>query len=150
MQVKNIPPMTVLFDSKKTTIAGLSDHVRIIARKLYQEAIQRGAEITGPIYWCYYGMDGNPTTEFTLEIALPVSAETPNTGEFKFKTLSKFRCASVLHTGAWDRLSETYGSLISGVQAQKLHMNGLFREAYINIDFDHPENNFTEVQVGLN
>ncbi|MES2731978.1 MAG: GyrI-like domain-containing protein [Bacteroidota bacterium] len=149
MLTKEINPMTVLFFTTKTSLAGLNKHVRVVARQLYAEAVQADLEVAGPIYWIYYGADGKPDTEFTLEIALPITEVNGYAGQLQTKQLPAFRCVSALHTQPWDKLSDTYGQLIGELFAHGHAMSGICREIYIHMDFHTPENNVTEVQIGL-
>jgi effector-binding domain-containing protein len=151
MQLKTIAPIHVFSFETVTTLRDLSRFVRVVARQLYKDAIQNDLEITGPVYWVYKGADGNPDTPFTLTIALPVSQteETITNSDFKLQTLPAFRCMSCIHEGEWSKLGDTYGGIISEILVKEPAMNGENREIYINMDFDHPERNITEVQIGL-
>jgi len=149
MQTKEVKPMRVLYATHQTSINGLNQYVRVVARRLYQEACRADLEIVGPVYWIYYGMDGHPDTEFTLEIALPITESNGYSGEFHTKELPAFRCVSALHTQAWEKMPETYGQLIGALTAQGATMSGICREVYLHMDFNAPENNLTEVQIGI-
>jgi len=150
MVVKTHPAMNVLYSSFRTSLATIHDKVGTVARDLYAEAARQHLLVTGPVYWFYYGADGQPDTEFTLEIAIPVSGEPVPIGEFLFNQLPSFKCVSKTHEGAWAKLGETYGSIIEKITAENLEMNGVSREAYLNIDFSYDDRNLTEVQVGIN
>lgn len=151
MQTKTIPPIHVLYFETETSLSKLMDYVRIVAHRLYREAIHKEMEITGPIYWIYNGADGNPDTQFNLTIALPVSAnESPLTeSEFKLKYLEPFNCISGHLYGSWEGLGKMYGELIAELGAKNLVMSGENRELYLNMDFQNPENNITQVQIGI-
>ncbi|MCF0049685.1 GyrI-like domain-containing protein [Dyadobacter sp. LJ53] len=151
MQTKTIQPIHVLYFETETSLNELMDYVRIVAHRLYREAIRKEMEITGPIYWIYNGADGNPETQFHLTIALPVTApETPLTdSEFKLKYLEPFHCVAGQLYGSWAGLGKIYGELISELMSNKLVMTGQNREIYLNMDFQNPENNITEVQIGI-
>lgn len=143
--------MQVLCFETPTTLREISQFVRVVAHKMYQVAIQNELEITGPVYWIYTGMDGNPETVFTLCIALPVSNHDTalDTSDFKLKQLETFHCVAEQHPGNWNQLGETYGSLIPGIISDGLVMSGQNREIYLHMDFDNPEANITEVQIGI-
>ena len=53
------------------------------------------------------------------------------------------------HEGCWENLGETYGLLIFEIQVKDPEMSGQNREIYLNMDFENPEANITEVQIGL-
>ena len=85
MESKIVKPITVLFYSEVTNLSGLAKLVRVKANELHKEAVSYKMEITGPVNWIYYGMDGNQKTNFTLEIAIPVFCENRD----RFLTLLK-------------------------------------------------------------
>ncbi|NIJ56012.1 GyrI-like domain-containing protein [Dyadobacter arcticus] len=150
MQTRTIQPIHVLYFETKTSLAQLSQHVRHVARRLYQDALHNDIEITGPIYWVYEGADGQLDTIFTLTIALPiVSTAQLTNSEFKTKYLESFNCITEQLYGDWNTLGTVYGSLISEIMSQNKTMSGQNREIYINRDFENPERNITEVQVGI-
>jgi effector-binding domain-containing protein len=149
MEIKNFNEITVLSFTKQVTLPDLKEFVRIKARELYQDAIHSNLEITGPVYWIYYGMDGNPQTLFTLEIAVPVADMNGYKGDFKVRRLSKFKCLSTWHKGSWDKLYSTYGEAFAEIGRKSLIPSGECREIYQLIDFSNEGNNLTEVQIGI-
>ena len=150
MQLKTIPPIHVLYFETKTSLNELSDYVRIVAQKLYRDAIQNDMEVTGPIYWLYEGADGKPETVFTLTIALPVTPSPQNTSsEFQQKTLESFQCVSHELYGDWSGMMDAYGKIFSYIGAENKIPSGLSREIYFNLDFENLDRNITEIQVGI-
>jgi effector-binding domain-containing protein len=151
MEIKSIQPIHVLYFDTETSLREISEHVRTVARRLYQDAVKNDLEITGPVYWIYDGADGQPDTKFNLTIALPVTpveAILPDS-MFQVKYLEPFECITGQLYGSWDKLGGMYGNLISGLSADNLMMSGQNREIYLNMDFLHPERNITEVQIGI-
>lgn len=140
--------MTVLFSSHQTTLAGLKNLVANIAKELYTEAIRNNLLVSGPQYWIYHGMDGKPDTVFTLEIALPVQGQLASS-KFATKELPPFKAVTTLHERAWDQMGLTYGQLMQHVFMNNLKLTNECRELYLNVDFDNPDNNRTEIQVGV-
>ncbi|WAC11119.1 GyrI-like domain-containing protein [Dyadobacter pollutisoli] len=150
MQLKTIQPIHVLYFETQTSFNEISEHIRHVAHALYRDAVKNDLEITGPVYWIYNGADGNPETVFTLTIALPVSPkpELANS-EFRTKYLEKFECATDQLYGGWDGFREVYGQLIPAILSNNLTMSGENREIYINLDFENPDRNTTEIQIGI-
>lgn len=140
--------MTVLYSTHQTTITQLGQFVGTIVKQLYAEAIANDVLVSGPAYWIYYGMDGQPETVFTLEIAIPIQGAI-SASRFATKELPAFKAASHVHENAWTRMPGTYTQIMQFIAMNDLHMTGICREIYWNIDFDSPENNLTEVQVGV-
>ena len=150
MQTKIIRPIHVLYFETRTSFRGILQYVRVEARKLYQDAVRNDLEITGPIYWVYEGADGRPDTVFTLTIALPVTPPSHTIDSaYQLKQLETFECISEELYGSWDGLVNTYGALFGEIMSQNLAMSGQSREIYLNMDFENPDRNITEVQIGI-
>ncbi len=145
---KTVQPVNFLFFRIETTLGELGNFFDI-APQLYAEAVNLKLLVTGPIHWHYIGFMGEPDKKFTLEIALPV-AETRNDydGKFHFKRTDTFKCASLIHEGAWLEMTGSYGSVMEYCRKQQLTPSGINREVYINVDFANPEANTTEIQLG--
>lgn len=147
MTIKTHPPLTVLYSTHRTTIKQLGEFVGTVMKDLYTEAA-KNTIVSGPVYWIYHGMDGTPDTVFTLEIALPVQGVFQSS-KFLIKDLQAFKSVSHVHEGAWEQLYATYAQMMKHIEANKIPLKDESRELYINIDFQKPENNITEVQVGI-
>jgi len=149
METKLLPPVKVLYYSTQTTLKTLGEYVLNIAKQLYTESARLDLLPTGPIYWLYYGADGNPDTIFTLEIALPVNHTPIRASIFKYKVLPAFNCIDTVHYGKWETLPATYQKLIPQIMTNGHALSGFTREVYLNIDLNHPQYNITQVQVGV-
>lgn len=149
MQVKTIQPMHVLYFETETTLAAILQYVRLIARRLYREAVAHDLEITGPVYWIYEGADGNADTVFKLTIALPINPAPASDSEFKQKFLEPFQCISQELQGDWSGLGNVYSEIYMKLGEGNHAPSGQNREIYINMDFQNPAANITEVQVGI-
>lgn len=148
MQIKTYPPVTVLYSRHQTTISQLGGLVGTVAKDLVAEAVEFDALISGPIIWIYHGMDGKPDTEFTLDIAVPVQG-TVRSSRFTVKQLPAFKALTHNHEGAWTDMPQTYGEIMQHVDAHKIPLTEESRELYYNIDFQHPEHNITQIQIGV-
>lgn len=150
MQLKTIQPIHVLYFETQTSLKEISQHIRHVAHALHRDAVKNDMEITGPVYWIYNGADGNPETVFNLTIALPVSPkpELVNS-EFQTKYLDTFECVTDQLYGDWNGFGEAYGKLVSSIIARNIAFSGENREIYINLDFENPERNITEIQIGI-
>jgi effector-binding domain-containing protein len=149
MIIKKSPPMNFFCFSTEATLIELGKYVRVKAHETYAEAVKSNLEITGPIYWIYYGMDGNPDTKFKLEIGVPVQQIKPTSSSFSCKSLNEMEFATRIHEGSWDNFPKAYSTLITELMKSGRMLNGIAREVYINIDFDNSNNNITEIQLGL-
>ena len=149
MEIKQTGPLKVFYRTFETTLSEINTFVGSKPKEIKKEAIEMGLEITGPQIWCYYGTDGNPKTKFKLDIAFPVKEE-KKTDPGKFKILEPFTCATTRLEGSWDNLKGCYASLIGDIIRNGHTVSKTCREIYINCDFENPDNNITEVQVGIN
>lgn len=149
MQIKEIPPMTILCFETETTLKDMLPYVHDIPKRLYREAQRLNLEVTGPNYWIYDQADGQPDTWFTLQIALPVTEVKGIPDGFFFRDIQPLKCLTDAHSGSWDTLAATYGKLLQAVHTNGYTWNGISREMYLHIDADQPENHITEVQVGI-
>jgi len=149
MQIKQVKPINFLFFRTETRISELNNFLHV-AKELFKEAVLHDLTITGPIHWHYFGFTGDESKPFTLEVSLPVS-ELPQDydGKYHFKRTEPFKCVSVVHEGSWYEMPQTYGKLMQFVGDHKLIPNAVNREIYINSDFNHPEANVTEIQMGV-
>lgn len=146
--IKEVKPITFLYFRTETTVSELSKFTSV-ATELFKEAVRFSLPITGPIHWHYFGFSGVEKS-FTLEVALPVAGGVADyDGSFHFKRTGPFRCASIIHDGSWSELPLSYEKLMKFVKSQGVHPTGINREIYVNADFDHPEANVTEIQIGL-
>ncbi len=149
MQMKEMPPMTVLCLETQTTLKDMIPYVREVPKRLYREVQRLNLEVTGPNYWIYDQADGNPDTVFTLQIALPVAEAKGIPDGFFFRELKKFKCLTDKHLGEWNILAATYTKLMNATNENGHTCTGICREIYLHIDFNQPDHNITEVQVGL-
>lgn len=151
MEKRILPAMQVLCFTTKTTLSTMHEFVINMPVELYKEAVRLSLFISGPQYWIYYGADGKPDTEFTLDIVLPVNGHTSEVSNFQIKTLPALKYVSAIHNGEWKELGKTYEKIIGSVYANQLSMlpTKECREMYLNIDSANPENNITEVLIGV-
>jgi effector-binding domain-containing protein len=146
---KEVKPINFLFHRAETTVAQLADFLPV-AKDLQREAVVNNLRIVGPVHWHYFGFTGDESKPFTLEVAFPVDGvPTDYDGSFHFKRTEPFRCMSLLHEGPWEELPRTYGLLMQHIATQNLVPTAANREIYLNADFEHPEANMTEVQIGI-
>jgi effector-binding domain-containing protein len=147
MQITTHPPVRILYSTHRVTLKQLGEFGAVI-KELYAEAVHYDAFVSGPLHWIYRGADGKPDTVFTLEIAIPIQGYI-KTNKFQVKQLAPFDAITYRHEGSWERLVESYTDIMQYVDKNKIPLNEECRELYLNMDFENPENNVTEVQVGI-
>lgn len=148
-ELENTLPFHFFYRRYETNYAGMIELVRTAIKVVYQQAVEAGMEICGAPQWHYHGFDGQPDTVFTLDIGLPVTEVKPVTAPWQCETLPPFKCVGMQHHGSWDLLANTYGKLFAGMGMLGLQMNGYTREQYLRYNFEHPEKNITNVQIGI-
>lgn len=148
-QIQTVPPMHFFYRSYQTDFAGLIPLIRTVARDIFREAIANDLEIVGPQHWHYHHFNGQPDSIFTLEIGVPVSAVKEVPAPYGCKTLPAFSCVSIQHPGSWANMGQTYHQLINGMLTAGFQMSGSNREQYIHCDFENPDANITNIQIGI-
>jgi len=147
--LRNVKPINFLFYRTETTVAELNK-LFWVASELFKEAVINNLTITGPIHWHYIGFMGDVSKPFLLEISLPVAEVlTDYDGRFHFKRTEEFKCISLRHEGNWLEIPTSYEKLMGYVQKESLQPIGVNREIYVNADFNFPEANSTEIQLGI-
>jgi effector-binding domain-containing protein len=141
--------MAVLFQTRQATLGELGSFAGTVVKELYKYVADLDLLVCGPQYWFYYGVDGRPETRFTLEIAIPVLGQIPTALLPYFKQIPYFKCLSHRYEGPWEGLSGEYAKMVEYINWNGLNMNGIYAEAFLNVDFTTPGNNITEIQIGL-
>ena len=145
MQVRIHPAVTVLYSTHKTTLKELNQFNKF-SKEVYSDAANHSF-VSGPVYWIYRGSDGSPDTQFTLEIAVPIQGFF-NSSKFSIKELAPFKAVVHRHLGPRDSLCISYGEIMEFVEINRIPIKDEYREIFLNVDFEQPHNNITEVQVG--
>lgn len=145
MNVHTFPPLTVLYSTHCTSFDDLHQFGPVMA-ELYAEAGRRKA-INGPLHWIYYDMDEQPGL-FTLEIAIPIRKPFQSS-RFAVKKLDMFRAITFPHEGRWEHLPGSRLQIMKRLEENNIPVSHECRELFLNIDLEHPENNVTEIQIGL-
>jgi effector-binding domain-containing protein len=150
MLIRTHPRMTVLFSSHQTTLGDLMSLSGTAVRHLYGYVADLNLLVCGPQYWFYHGVDGQPATPFTLEVALPVRGKIPTAVLPYFKQLPAFRCLTSRYEGPWEGLAAEYQRMLQYVSDNELKLNGIYAESFLHIDFDDPDSQITEIHLGIN
>ena len=147
--ITEIKPINFLFHRAETKISELANFIPM-AKELFKESVRLGLHVSGPVHWHYVGFSGNESQPFTLEVALPV-IEIPKDydGRFHFKRTDNFKCVILRHEGGWMEIPKSYDRLLQFIGENALQPIGVNRELYVNVDFNNPEANSTEIQMGV-
>lgn len=146
MHIKTYPPVTVLYSTHQTTLQQLHRFGDVMA-DLYAEA-GRKSSINGPLHWIYYGMNGRSNGLFTLEIAIPVR-KAFRSNRYKTKELDFFKAITFPNEGPWEQLPGSHAQIMERLAQHRIPITNECREVFLNIDFNEPEKNITEIQIGI-
>jgi effector-binding domain-containing protein len=141
--------MTVLYVTRETTFQESRALTANVLRELYQYVADLDLLICGPQYRFFHGMDGQPDSPVTMEIALPVQGQIPTTLLPFFKQILPFNCLCSRHEGHWEGLLAEYSEMLDYIAFNDLEMTDLYVEALLHIDYAAPACQLTEIQVGL-
>ena len=152
--------MNVLYTARQARLGDLQSYAGTVVRDLYRYVADLDLLVCGPQYWFYYGVDGRPLAaggapqdisapKFTLEVALPVEGKIPTALLPFFKQIPAFRCLSSRYEGPWEGIAQEYDKMMGHIKENQLRMNGIYAESFLHIDTDHPENQITEILIGL-
>lgn len=150
MEKKKVEKTPVLMYTMKATLATIAEAPGAIPDELVTKANELGLEIAGPQIWQYRNVDGNPNSQFDLDICLPVNEMKGDPGKFQFEVLPEITCISEIHKGSWSKLSNTYNRLMGEMTRKGIVPGNMSREIYHVCDFENEENCITEVQMLFN
>jgi effector-binding domain-containing protein len=149
MLIRVHPPMTVLYVRHPTTLRESRELTANALRELYTYVADLGLLICGPQYRIFYGMDGQPDSPVTMEIALPVQGQIPTTLLPFFKQIPPFNCLCSRYEGPWEGLMSEYSEMLDYIAFNDLEMTDLYVETLLHVDYAAPACQLTEIQIGL-
>jgi effector-binding domain-containing protein len=149
MLIRVHPPMTVLYVTRQTTLRESRALTANALRELYTYVADLGLLICGPQYRIFYGMDGQPDSPVTMEIALPVQGQIPTTLLPYFKLIPPFNCVCSRYEGPWEGLLAEYSEMLDYIAYNDLEMTDMYVETLLHIDYSAPACQLTEIQIGL-
>lgn len=149
MLIRVHPPMTVLYVTRSTTFRESRELTANALRELYTYVADLDLLICGPQYRFFHGMDGQPDSPLTMEIALPVQGQIPTTLLPFFKQVQPFNCLCSRYEGPWEGLMTEYSGMLDYIAYNDLEMTGVYVETLLHIDYAAPACQLTEIQIGL-
>jgi effector-binding domain-containing protein len=149
MEIKILQPTYAYYRSIQTTLKDLDKHVGKVPLQLMDEATKKGFEISGPQFWNYTGITGNPDIPFQLDICIPVENKS-GISSANAGNIEGFRSASLIVKGSWSNLKEAYERLMSTMVSEKLTPGNTCREIYHQVNFENPAKCTTEIFVEIN
>ena len=148
MEIKTQAPVKVMYTKVKTTLQDIKQYVGKTPMEIKEECDRLGLTTNKIQHWVYKDVDNNPTKEFDLQISLQVDGEA-DTDKYQFQELPEFKCVTTIHKGPWEKFAATYEQIFANMQKEGIMPTNESREVYHTVDFDNPENNVTEIQIGV-
>lgn len=150
METKTISALKALTYTFETTLQNMMTDAGNLPAEIMEKASSLNLQLAGPQIWIYNGCYGEMDKPFELTIAQPVTEEKGYPGKFQFGKLAEMKACSTVHKGAWNKIGETYCSLMADLEKEGLRFTGYSREVYHLCDFENQENNITEILVEVN
>lgn len=140
-------PMRYLFKQSKTTLATMGPFI-----ESFNEAIMAGVKAgklspDGPPVFVYEGADGNPDTQFTLKVGVPVREDQKPLDGFEIVELPKYESVSSVYCGSMAGMGEAYGKLFGELMELGYEPVGTSRETYLHWEGMDSENDITLLSV---
>lgn len=144
MERKEIKKQRIYYKEQTTSLKTIHQFVGSMPARVAQEMQEQNLTPVGDQVWRYIGSDGNPNTEFTLQVGFPVEENCNVNSEFP-----AFNCITHVHNGSWSEFGKVYEQLIGAIMVEGHQLSGETREIYKVVDFENQENNVTEIQIGI-
>lgn len=143
-------PTPVISSTLRTTLANLMQDIGSLPESIEKELASSTLTLDGPMVFVYRGADGNPNTEFELEIAQPVTSTEGYQGNFSQRTLEPITYIERRFTGSIENIgSQGYEPLIGDIMKAGHNLAGQCREVYTHwVDVNSAEN-ITELQIAI-
>ena len=147
METKVIDPKIFAFVELTTTHNRIHNDVEKVMPAFMEEAQQ--LEISGPMEFVYFDATEDKDKEYQLRIAYPVKEEKQLKG-ITFENGGIFQCLTHELKGAISGLGEAYHKVFDEIFAKQLKPSNQIREVYHQFTTMEADDNFTEIQIGLN
>jgi hypothetical protein len=111
-------------------------------------AAKHGMKVTGPLEHAYWNMS-IPGVPHVLEIWLPIGNQEGHPSIEGLKFVEPYKCFTSVFRGRIEEIGDAWMEL--GVAATKAgcSLTHHDREVYRRLDWEHPENNDIELQMGV-
>jgi predicted transcriptional regulator YdeE len=149
MRVQEMKGTTFLYVSSKTSLTQLGDHIRKCTAEV-DPALKAGLfRPAGPILIIYHGVMQDPTGEYPLEVGFPVADDTKAPDGFEIKKLDKFRCATVLYSGAMQGIRSAFEAVYNDLLNAGLEPTDQSRQSILLYEGPDSINNVAIIEVGV-
>ncbi|WP_293935132.1 GyrI-like domain-containing protein [Iodobacter sp.] len=148
IEQKLVPAQQCLSIKKHLSLPELKEFAQVIS-SLCEETATLGLEITGPLEFIYFGVDGNPKTKFDLIIAVPVNKIGEPSSQFEYYESEPFNCSDTNYQGGMSGMPKAWGGFVESIFNLGLIPTIQCREVYKHWVDDESNENITELQMGI-
>jgi effector-binding domain-containing protein len=147
--VKEIPAQHVAVLRKHTSMGTVGQDVSAGFAELGRAVGMSGVPIVGPPFLVMF--DPAEETEGDMELAFPVAAPFPGSGEIEGRELEAMTVASTVHRGPYDEVGPAYHTVAGWIQEHGHEVAGPPREVYLSDPQETPDpaDYLTEVQFPI-
>jgi effector-binding domain-containing protein len=148
-QYRTDQPIHFIYRQTTTTLATMSDFIEDSNQAFEAKTKSGDCRPSGPMVFVYEGADGNPDTEFTLKIGVPIPADQKPIEGFEIVDLPKFESVSSVYCGPMSGMKDAYGQLIGELFQMGYEPTSISRETYFHFEGMDSENDITLISVGV-
>lgn len=135
-EVKHIASQPTAAIKIKTSQAKIGDDLGRIYQTVHAYLEKIGGPFAGPPYCLYHDVSSE---SWSIEAGFPVAGPIQGEGEIASSALPGGKVATAMHTGPYDRLSETWMAFESWVKEQGIQAMGPAWESYITDPGQEPD-----------
>jgi effector-binding domain-containing protein len=152
IEIVEIDPVRVIGTRKK----GAYHETAELIPKVFEYAMSRGLEVTGPpIFLCHELTmekveEAVKNSSADLEVALPVNGEVEDSEDIHTYELPAVKMIRTIHKGPYQKVGEAYERLFAWMAENGKEIKGPYREHYLNDPREVPEEEIlTEVYAQI-
>lgn len=141
---RSVAPQATMYVRYTTPMYELSSRITDAIGKAHTAAVTQGLRVTGRPFVRYLAMQAGTTT---IEGGLPVASAGTVAGDVEAGELPGGLVAHAVHTGAYDRLGETYRAIEAWAAAQGVHFAGAPWEYYVTDPAANPDQSTWRTEI---
>jgi tetratricopeptide (TPR) repeat protein len=121
-EIRDIPAQRMFYRQYQMPLAELAGKARTLVTRMGVALVQAGGSMDGPLH--ILPGDSGDTGEASWQLALPTSGSPQPRGQYRVRTASGCRCATVTATGEGDALLEQWLDFSRDVQEAGYRLTG--------------------------
>lgn len=149
LRVQEFPARNYAYITQQTTLAQIGTVIGPALEKLGEAIMQQQIQPVGAPIFVYKGATGEMDKPFEMQIGFPVTDAAKAEGDILVRALEKYRCATVLYSGAMKDIGQAYGKIFSELQQAGLQAAGDSREMHLYFESPESPNNIVLIMVAV-